>query len=424
MRFWTEKKGVSVVLGTLLMFTIMVGLYVSTQSTQVPIWNSQIDLQALEKAYGDFLFLKSDITNVAMLKRPKSAIITMGARYPNRMIFINPKQGVSGLLEAEDSTVTVTYTIEFGGVLEPVTITTPIPSSRLIYTLMGSERIKLIYEYGLVIREFPAGSVSTDPQPLIVGDDLYVPVLEASMFAPIASMRVESFSIKPYSAVNMKRSITRVTITLPTNYPQVWKDRLEGVSTVETIEELDTKSGTFVEVDEDAGQIIIESSAVRRITFPQTPATDAQFSAGVVFCDHKTAAGVDPSSAFPNIHGITIEQAQSGNQAYKATHSTITATVMNVSAPFDIHAELTDITGDPTTFDVLPDTIITGGYAMNDTSWIVPNGPIEVQWTEFAHEDYPQSSVFVIVFTVYNSVLDQQYMGMKIARRSTSSDWQ
>ncbi len=422
MRFWREKKGASVVLGTLLMFTIMVGLYVSTQSTQVPIWNSQIDLQALEKAYGDFLFLKSDITNVATLKRPKSAIITMGARYPNRMIFINPKQGVSGLLEAEDSTVTVTYTIEFGGVLEPVTISTNISSSRLIYTLMGSERIKLIYEYGLVIREFPAGSVSTDPQPLIVGDDLYVPVLEASMFAPIASMRTESFSIKPYSAVDMKRSITRVTITLPTNYPHVWKDRLEGVSTVETIEELDTTAGTFVEVDEDAGQIIIDSSAVRRITFPQNPATDAQFSAGVIFFDHKTAAGVDPSSAFPNIYGISIAAVGTGD--YKATHSTITATVMNVSAPFDIHADLTDIMSITTAFDVLPDTVTTLGYAMSDSSWQVPNGPIEVQWTEFEHPDYQTQSVFVIVFTVYNSVLDQQYMGMKIARRGNAKDWQ
>ncbi|MDO9579892.1 MAG: hypothetical protein Q7J06_04920, partial [Bacteroidales bacterium] len=260
MRFWREKKGVSVVLGTLLMFVIMVMLYASIQATQVPLWNLRIDAQSFETTYGDMLFLKSDIKNVALLKQPKSTIIRMGTLYPDRMIFINPKQGVYTSMTKEDATVTIEYIIEWS--TGSATYTEYYPSSRLIFDVLSPEGGSLIYEHGLIIRSFPNGSVSTDPQELIVDEELSLPVLDASLLSPMSSMRSESFSIKPYAGSLTKLNVTTVTITLPTDYPRVWADRLEGLET----------DRMTITIDQEAGQVIIHSTAIRRITFPANPA--------------------------------------------------------------------------------------------------------------------------------------------------------
>ncbi|MBI3040239.1 MAG: hypothetical protein HYY80_01050, partial [Chloroflexi bacterium] len=359
MRFWREKKGVSVVLGTLLIFTIMVGLYASIQTTQVPIWNSQIDVQAYETTYGDMLFLKSDVKNVALLKQPKSTTIRMGARYPDRMVFINPKQGIYGIMDREDTTVTIQYTVTWS--TGSATYTENHTSSRLIYESMGAARTKIIYEHGLIIREFPAGSASTDPQELIVDEELSIPVLDASLMSPKSSMRSESFSIKPYAGSQSKQNVTSVTITLPTNYPRIWAERLEGLET----------DRMTISANETTNQVIITSTAIRRISFPVNPATDSTLSAGVISMSTTTQAGFDPTTDFPSIRNVLVTAVGSGNA--KKTNTEITATVYNVTAPFDIHADLSQLTGDLLDYDEAPTSIVTGGYSVEDDSWDVPN---------------------------------------------------
>ncbi len=408
MRFWKEKKAVSVVLGTLLMFAMMFALYTSIQVTQVPIWNSQIDVQAYETTYGDMLFLKSDVKNVALLKQPKSTIIRMGARYPDRMIFINPKQGIYGLMTTEDATVTVEYTIEWS--TGSANYTANFPSSRLIYESMGAERTKIVYEHGLIIREFPAGYASTDTQELIVGERLYVPLLDTSLFSPMSSMRSESFSLKPFTGSYTRLNVAEVTITLPTDYPRAWADRLEGLYQAK--------------VDEEAGQIIIHSEAIERITFPGDPATDAPISAGVIFCSTETQAGFNPTADFPHIFNISITASDVPGE--KQTVSTIRATVLNVTAPFDIHADLTDLVGGEggvSMYDESPTRVLTTGYSIEDDSWVetLPN-EIEVEW-DVTHQDVDTGDIFAIAFWVYNSELDQQYSRTVIVIRDSTTAW-
>ena len=404
MRFWREKKGVSVVLGTLLMFVIMVGLYASIQATQVPLWNLRVDAQSFETTYGDMLFLKSDIKNVALLKQPKSTIIRMGALYPDRMIFINPKQGVYSSMIKEDATVTIEYTVEWS--TGSANYTEYYPSHRLIFDVLSPEGGSLIYEHGLIIRSFPNGSVSTDPQELIVDEELSVPILDASLLSPMSSMRSESFSIKPYASSITKLNVASVTITLPTDYPLVWADRLEGLET----------DRMTITVDEEAGQVIITSTAIRRITFPANPATDSTLSSGMIVMSTRTEQGFDPTTDFPNMYFVQFDGLNS------STTTTITATVKNATAPFDIHADLTDLTQDVLMYDEQPTSILTAGYSIEDASWDVPN-EIEVAWEAIVHPQYDVGTVVSVSFTVYNSVLDQRYFRTAVAWRQAQKKW-
>ncbi len=402
MRFWREKKGVSVVLGTLLMFIIMVMLYTSIQVTQVPIWNNQIDVQSYETTYGDMLFLKSDVKNVALLKQPKSTAIRMGARYPDRMIFINPKQGIYGSMTKEDTTVTVQYTLDTG---EPP-FTENFTSSRLIYESMGAERNKIIYEHGLIIRVFPNGSVSTDAQELIVGDELYVPLLDTRLFSPMSSIRPESLSLKPFTGARTRLNITDVppvTVTLPTDYPRVWADRLEGLNTARTT----------ISVNQTAKQIIVTSTAIRRITFPGDPATDATLSAGVIFFGTKTEEGFDPTMQFPSLYNVIFG-------ANGKTSTTITATVKNVTAPFDIHADLTTLTKDVLQYDVRPTWPKAVSWGWDPSNG---NGPFKVEWDVINHPEFANGTPLAVTFWVYNSVLDQRYMTTAVTYRADDKSW-
>ncbi len=404
MRFWREKKGVAEVLGVLLIFVILVALYASIQATMVPIWNNQIDVEAYETTYGDMLFLKSDVKNVALLKQPKSTTIRMGARYPDRMIFINPKQGIYGSMTKEDTTVRVQYTIEAGG--QTLNFDENFTSSRLIYESLGAERNKIIYEHGLIIRVFPNGSVSTDAQELIVGDELYVPLLDTRLFSPMSSIRPESLSLKPFTGARTRLNITDVppvTVTLPTDYPRVWADRLEGLNTARTT----------ISVNQTAKQIIVTSTAIRRITFPGDPATDATLSAGVIFFGTKTEEGFDPTMQFPNLYNVIFT-------ANGKTSTTISATVKNVTAPFDIHADLSTLTKVVLKYDEPP----TRSPAV-PWDWDVHNGngPFDVEWENITHPEFAVGTPLAVTFWVYNSVLDQRYMTTAVTYRADDKSW-
>ncbi len=73
--FIDDKRGVSPIIGSLLIFAILVGMIGVMQSTMVPIWNKGVEYDHLDVIYSDMMSLKSDIEDVALLKSPKSSDI-------------------------------------------------------------------------------------------------------------------------------------------------------------------------------------------------------------------------------------------------------------------------------------------------------------------------------------------------------------
>ena len=92
---------------------------------------------------------------------------------------------------------------------------------------------KLVYEHGLIIRDYGNASATTDEQSLIVGDEIYIPVLTGNLTAS-SSMETESIAIKPLSQSPGSSKIKSVVITMDTLYPEVWTQLLAGKSTAAT----------------------------------------------------------------------------------------------------------------------------------------------------------------------------------------------
>ena len=225
---WQEERGVSVVIGAMLMLLIVAAMLGTIQAYHVPNWNKDVEYEHLNVVNDDMMTFKSDVEDVASSREPKSSNIHMGVRYPNRMFLANPGPGVAGSLTSDNVPVSIVYTID--GLGDP-TITQTYNSNRISYEVQGTvDSPKLVYEHGVIIRDYGGESASADEQPLIAGGEIYIPVLLGSLTS-LSSMETQSIEIRPLSQSYSRTNIKSVTITLDTDYPEVWESLLAGTGT-------------------------------------------------------------------------------------------------------------------------------------------------------------------------------------------------
>jgi hypothetical protein len=408
---WQEERGVSVVIGAMLMLLVVAGMWGTIQAFLVPDWNKDVEYEHLNIVHDDMITFKSDVEDVALSGEPKSSDFHMGVRYPNRMFLANPGTGVAGSLTSDNVSVSIVYTIDAPG--DPV-ITQNYNSNRISYEVQGTiDRPRLVYEHGLIIRDYGSEYATTDEQSLIIGDDIYLPVLIGNLAAS-SSMETESIAIKPLTQSPGSSKIKSVVVTMDTLYPEVWEQLLAGKST----------AATTVSVNQTQSKIIITSTATRQIYFPGGEViTDVLYAGMIRFSTEYTTSSfsttVDIGEDYPCILDIAIDVAGSGPA--RRTHSTITATVRNATAPFDINADLTALTNDPATYAVLPD------YSSPDSitapSWALPNENT-VRWTNFTHPEAAQNEGYIISFRVTNTVNNMQYVVSRVFIRHGTVSWQ
>ncbi len=392
---WKEERGVSVVLGAILMLLIMTTVYGTTQAYYVPIWNKDVEYEHLNVVHDDMMTFKSDVEDVALSGAPKSSNFRMGVRYPNRMLLVNPGPGVAGALTSENVAVSIVYTID--GLGDP-TITTSYTSNRIVYEVQGTvDSPSLVYEHGVIIRDYGNEYATTDEQSLIVGDEIYIPVLIGNLTAS-SSMETESIELKPLSQSYSRTKIKSVTITIDTDYPEVWEQLLAATSTADTT----------VQVDLEQGEIVIESRAVEQISFPAGDVTADALYAGLAVLrtesEPVTYTSIDTSQDYPCIVDINIV-------ATTDTTSTITATVRNATALFDIHADLSNL--DPVMYDVFPSS----SDNITETIW-------EVSWTDILHPDFPDKDSLIVSFWVIYTENDMQFLTERVFVRKKHSEWE
>ncbi len=151
----------------------------------------------------------------------------------------------------------------------------------------------------MIIRDYGDASATTDEQSLIVGDEIYIPVLTGNLTAS-SSMETESVAIKPLSQSNTVTGINWAKITLYTSYPEVWEQLLAGANTTDTT------------VQFDNGQIVIESTATRQITFPSGEVTAEALYAGMI----KFSTTFEPEPVFITGGGTGLNTLDRNSTSY------------------------------------------------------------------------------------------------------------
>ena len=398
-KFIEDEKGVSVIIGSLLMFAIFVSLFGAVQTTMVPVWNKGVEYDHLDVVYADMMSLKSDIEDVALHASPKSSDIHLGVRYPERVMFMNPGEGAAGMLTVEKG---VEIVVEYG-VLNMSGVATPMEpltfySSRITYELYGTiGSPKYVYEHGIIIRDYRTSNVTTDEQPLIVNDNIYIPVLNASANFTKSSLDVESLAIYPSTLAPTTPRVKYVNVTMDTEYPEIWEKLLVDVN--------ESNENTNASVSVEEGKLYINSTVGGAITSPSEEAAGT-LSVGILTFGAATGA-----LSWPYIVDIDIKETEVIAQGI--IRSRINATVKNVTSPLDIHASLADLTMDPTQCDVQPDW--SSPNSIDDVSWDLPNSP-DVSW-DVTHPAYKQSganTTATITFRVENIGSGAEFSTIKV----------
>ena len=558
---WQDERGVSTVIGAMLMLLIVAVLFGTVQAYHVPIWNEDVEYEHLYVVHDDMMTFKSDVEDVALSGEPKSSNIHMGVHYPNRMFLANPGPGVAGSLTSDNAPVSIAYTID--GLGDP-TITRTYNSNRISYEAQGTvDSPRLVYEHGVIIRDYGDESATTDEQTLIASGGIYIPVLLGSLTS-LSSMDTQSIDISPLSQSYRRTNIKSVTITMGTDYPEVWEQLLASTGTQGTAEarandnfesggwtggsgwlanwvnqgdasiittaspyegiyhlrlrsntgyvaravdlsnavgarlqfwakvnsfeggenaqalispdgtnwtavrtwttadddntyhfyDIDLSSYTLTSnfwiafranmaqtsdnfyvdkldiiythptettarVDLSEGKIIINSTEVKQINFPAGDMTsDALYAGMVTFktqSEPVTGTSIDTSQDYPGILDINIDE---GGNAQ--TQSTITVTVKNATAPFDIHADLTDLTNDPDMYDVFPD--YSSPDLLSATSWNVPNENT-VRWTNIEQPAYVAGHAVTVKFWVFNTENNMRFFIERVFLRNNANAW-
>jgi hypothetical protein len=330
-----NKEAVSNIVGTLLVLVILTMLYSIIQVYQVPAWNKSVEMEHASAVYSDMMLLKSDIENAAMHETPKSSDIHLGVRYPTRMFFINPGVGVSGSLKVEDDVaISVTYTNASG------TYTKPYNSTRIAYEAHGTiNSPKLVYEHGIIVRDFGIGNRTNDAQSLIVNDELYLPIANGSAYSS-SSMGTETLAVYPSTGADTTTDVVYVNITLSTNYPAVWSELLEGVSTADTT--------AYV----SGGKIRINSTAIKEITLPEMGKTQSGICVGVARLS--TEKSVSDVVSGEKTVSVTVSANPASIPADGFSTSKITAVVTQEGTPIPFAAVNFGV-GNPT-YTVVPDS--------------------------------------------------------------------
>jgi hypothetical protein len=134
--FRTDTEAVSEVIGMVLILAILVTFFTLIQVSVVPDWNKKVEADHIPAVYDDMTSLSSDISDSASRAIAKKSSIQLGARYPDRVIFLNPGPGAFGTLTVEND---VAVNVECTDVDEGVT-SRNFNTSRLIYELTGRDR--------------------------------------------------------------------------------------------------------------------------------------------------------------------------------------------------------------------------------------------------------------------------------------------
>ncbi len=401
---WKDERGVSAVLGAILIFLIVGAMWGTIQAYHVPNWNKDAEYEHLDGVCDDMVTFKSDVEDVAISGEPKSSSFHMGMRYPNRMFLTNPGTGVAGSLTSENVIINIEYTID--GLGNP-TITTSYISNRVSYEVQGTvDSPKLVYEHGVIIRDYGSEYATKDEQSLASGDEIYIPILTGNLTS-VSSMETETIEIKPMSQSYSRTKIQSANITLSTDYPEVWEDLLAGTST----------DYTTIQVDTDEGEINIATRAVELISFPAGDTTADALYAGLLVLrtepESVTYTSIDTNQVdYPRILDITI-MSSGGDEM---TNSTITATVKNVTAAYDIHADLSAFSNpaafDPELYDMFPNVSPTPwvASAQNDVSWVI------------THPAYEAGIDIIASFWVINADNNMQFFTSRVFSRSQNKD--
>ena len=239
-RFNADERGVSEVVGAILVFALVVAMFGIIQSQAIPNQNEEIEAQHSLEVQSDLTRFHQLASSVAADGSDRSKSFNMGTGYPARLLFFNPPR-VQGQLETTASQeVTISgFKASNSDVNDYMSGPSPggsldLPTRRLQYTVNYNEYQNdptTRYEYGVLYNDYDTGTVIQNQGNIIDGTRINLLFMAGDYTE--SSTTEESLSVQGVSAPARSVTITGtgsgcgdpLVIELPTNLdPQKWQD--------------------------------------------------------------------------------------------------------------------------------------------------------------------------------------------------------
>ncbi|WP_254840443.1 hypothetical protein [Natronomonas marina] len=208
------ERGQSVVVGSLLVFTILVLSFSAYQAFAVPSQNAEVEADHFQNTESQFSQLRSNVINSVGTDAVRSTAVRLGARYPNRMLALNPPPA-RGQLET-----TAPGDVEFTTTTEDVCRTGGTPTTRsLVYDPSYNEyRAPETIGYGsrIISRQFESGALYD--QRLVTSGSGNDEISLYLLTGDVSASGVDAYSLAVNGSERHTTTLTSPTIVLPSRF--------------------------------------------------------------------------------------------------------------------------------------------------------------------------------------------------------------
>jgi hypothetical protein len=238
-RFGGDERGVTVQIGAILLFGILVLALATYQAVAVPAQNGEVEFNHNQRVQSDMLELRSAVLDVGTGERFQSTPVELGTTYPSRVLLINPPPpsgrlstgpertaAFRNLTATENETADYLNTSENGA----YNLTTRDIEYRPGYNVYGGAPTTTV-QAGTTVNEFPEGGpTAISGQTLVRGNDLFLVALAGSLSrAQSGTVTVEPRTLSAATRSTTVRNTTagNLTLVVPTALSaERWEDLL------------------------------------------------------------------------------------------------------------------------------------------------------------------------------------------------------
>ena len=251
MRFSRDRRGQSVVIGTVILFGFLILALSLYQVQVVPQENSDIEFEHSQQVEGEFLDLRNVVLSASRTGAGRSTSLKLGTRYPQRTFALNPPPASGQLSTTDPRELRVeNATVEGdGNVVDYWNNRTERDGAiafdtRSLRYSPGYNEFRngpdLVYEHSLVLAQFEDAALARSGQTVVDSDNR---ISLTALDGDVDESGTERTSLDPDTLSQSRRSVTLnstgsdpIVLELPTDVSmaragdleQQWNDRLGG----------------------------------------------------------------------------------------------------------------------------------------------------------------------------------------------------
>ncbi|VVB87922.1 Uncharacterised protein [uncultured archaeon] len=213
-----DNKGVSEIIGALLILLILVTFLGILQSQFVPAWNKEIEASHFNTVLDDVLNIKQVLLDTAVYDVPRTIVFHASLDYPARMFLTNPLKPSATITTYNDKQINIIYN---GGTNENITSCTIKIKENYNYFSAPA----LIIEHGMIIGDTGAINYIVD-DPLLNKNNIDLLIVNCSNTS-LGTTSSTSFHL--YPVLSNEIPVDSASISFKPDYPALWSTYLASI---------------------------------------------------------------------------------------------------------------------------------------------------------------------------------------------------